>query len=296
MYRRNMGKQKSKKYCGTGLALVLLCGMTACADHSSDEKQIVWDETTVQEIYIAPEDTGAVQKDMEVPGNRESSNEDTQALNGDETSGRKAFAVILENIYTNHIFPDGKDYGYDDFSDISSNTFAVYDIDGDGKEELLINYTTTSMAGMVAAIYDYDSESDTVTEEFLEFPALKFYDNGIIEAEMSHNQGLAGDFWPYRLYQYSRDTDTYIQVGIVDAWDKSLSETDFEGNPFPAEIDSDGDGIVYYIMTDGTYELNTPLDEEEYNQWRDSYVGESAPVEVPFKNLTRDNIKEISGS
>ena len=336
MYRKNMRKHKIRRYLGTGAALVLLCGMTACAGHSSDRKQDVRDETTEQEIEIVPEDIGngqedvksgqedtklsqedtksgqedmnggggafngvqgdkgIEQKDTDFSGTAENGGGDMRSQKGDETSRSKAYASLLDNIYTNHTFPEGQDFGYDGSSDMSNNTFAVYDIDMDGEDELLINYTTTYMAGMVGIIYDYDSKSDTVREEFLEFPALKFYDNGIIEAEASHNQGLAGDFWPYTLYQYRRDTDTYIQVGIVDAWDRAFSETDFEGNPFPEAIDSDGDGIVYYVMTGGSYKLNTPVDSEEYNQWRNSYVGGAALMEVPFKALSQENIKDTA--
>ena len=54
-----------------------------------------------------------------------------------------AYAAALEEIYTNHTFPDGKDFGFDGFHDMSENKFAVYDIDSDGKKELIVLYTTT---------------------------------------------------------------------------------------------------------------------------------------------------------
>lgn len=135
----------------------------------------------------------------------------------DDESMKAAYVSILEEIYYNHTFPDGEDYGFFDSSHISDNKFAVCDIDQDGKDELIIQYITTYMAGMVELIYDYDKESDTVRTEFGEFPAITFYDNGVIEAGFSHNQGLAGDFWPYNLYQYEPDSDAYIMVGMIDA-------------------------------------------------------------------------------
>lgn len=270
--RRNI---RGKKSYGIVTVLLLLCGLNACTNDSAGKsKQVKMQEDRNEE-----------------PGEKANSPESPEAY--DELR-KQEYISVLENIYLNHIFLDGTDYGFDDYYNISENQFAVYDIDQDGEKELLVHYITTNMAGMVEIIYDYDHDSGKVREEFLEFPALKCYDNGVIEAGWSHNQGLAGRFWPYTLYKYDKESDTYFQVAMVDAWDKTLSEKDYDGNSFPDSVDVNGDGIVYYIMSDGKYEFRRPVDGEEYNQWRNSYLGNAELINIPYQSLTEENIYAIN--
>lgn len=129
-----------------------------------------------------------------------------------------AYISALKDFYYEHSLPGVEDEPFEDLP-ISDNRFAVYDVDADGKEELIISYVTTYIAGMMELIYEYDEEMDTLIEQFREFPALTYYDNGVIKAEWSHNQGLAGEFWPYSLYQYKEESDAYEMLAMVDAWD-----------------------------------------------------------------------------
>ena len=124
---------------------------------------------------------------------------------------REAYILALENLYTNYIWPDGTVMDF--YGDISQNQFAVYDIDGDGEEELIIEYTTSSMAGMEEAVFGYDNEAGIFYQEFRESPGWTFYDNGFIRADASHNQGGDSDAWPYTMYQYDEGTDAYVEVG-----------------------------------------------------------------------------------
>lgn len=204
----------------------------------------------------------------------------------------QAYFTALENLIQNHVLPDGTDVG-EPFGDVSENKFAVYDIDNDGKEELIILYSTTATVGMAGCVYGYNSKTGTLQAELQEFPLLTFYDNGIVKALWSHNQGLAGDFWPYNLYQYNTDSDSYTLVGMVDAWDKKYVETDYEGNSFPSDIDKSGTGIVYYIMEDGEYDNTHPVDAVEYEKWTDSHIGKALEIQIPYKDLTEENIAQI---
>ena len=147
-------------------------------------------------------------------------------------------------------------------------------------------------------IYGFDSASGTVREELRAYPSLIYYDNGIVEEQMSHNHGMApeGDFWPYILYQYNEETDCYDVIASVDAWSRSYREEDYDGNPFPEEVDADGDGIVYYVMEGGAYALENPVDGPEYQRWRDSYVRDKRQIEVPYVSLTPDNVYGLNAS
>lgn len=206
---------------------------------------------------------------------------------------REAYYTALQNLLNRHVLPDGTDCGYDSVSNMAENKFALYDIDQDGTEELIVMYTTTYMAGQVQAVYEYDGAAKELSAELVEFPMLTFYDNGVVKAGWSHNQGLAGEFWPYTLYQYDASSDRYVNVGMVDAWDKNLSQTDAQGNPFPDEIDVSGTGFVYYIMTNGEYETVDPVDASSYNEWFDSYQKGAAEVEIPYQDLTEEQIASI---
>ena len=201
-----------------------------------------------------------------------------------------AYADALENLLQNQILPDGTDAE----GDMAQGKFALCDVDNDGKKELLFMNTNTYMAAQAEYVFAYDPEAKKLQTEFSEFPALTFYDNGIIKAEWSHNQGLAGDnFWPYSLYQYVPETDSYGLVGMVDAWDKNCAETDDQNNPFPSEIDKSGTGIVYYIMKDGQYDTTHPVDASDYNAWINSYIGNALEIQIQYMDMTEENISQI---
>lgn len=136
----------------------------------------------------------------------------TDITDAEMLEGRsEAYILTLQNLYSNRIWPDGT--VVDVMGDISDNTFAVYDVDGDGEDELIIKYTSSSMAGMIEAVYGYDDEIGALYQKFSDFPALTFYDNGFIRADASHNQSDDPDAWPYTMYQYNEDARVYEAVG-----------------------------------------------------------------------------------
>ncbi len=194
-----------------------------------------------------------------------------------------AYMKVLNSLYDKKEFPDGENRGFSEGSDISDNTFAIYDIDNDGAEELIINYITTDSSRMVKKIYGYDYITAGVREEFSEYPSTTIYDNGIIVAYWSHNHGrsiLAG-FWPYGLYQYNGVTDKYDVIAVVDAWDKNTVYPDF-----PTSVDKDGDGIVYCVMADNELDYKNAMDKADYETWLASYIGDAKEVELPYMELS----------
>ncbi len=204
-----------------------------------------------------------------------------------------AYFAALENLIQNHMLPDGADGG-EQLGDMSENKFAVHDVDNDGKDELILLYSTTITAGMAGYVFAYDREAGTLQTQLQEYPALTFYDNGIVKALWSHNQGHAGDdFWPYSLYQYNPDSDRYALIGMVDAWDKNYAETDDQSNPFPSDIDKSGTGFVYYIMEDGQYDNTHPVDASEYNAWVNVHIGDASEIPIQYMDLTEENILRI---
>ena len=66
---------------------------------------------------------------------------------------------------------------------------------------------------------------------------MNFYNNGSLEVMWSHNQGSAGDaLWPYTLYKYNKESDSYDVIAQVDAWDKSFYEKCYIAEIFPIEV------------------------------------------------------------
>lgn len=200
-----------------------------------------------------------------------------------------AYTDVLEGVYFDHVFPAGQDLGLAEGSSEDGNQFAIFDVDQDGQDELIISYTTTYTAGMTEFVLGFDEASGAVTQEFAQFPLVTYYDNGIIQAGWSHSQGKAGDaLWPYTFWRYDPQTDTYEGVEMVDAWDKKLVE-----DGFPEDVDKDGDGVVYYFAQYGNYDQSDPVDNDAYEQWRDSFVGGAEELRIPYMTLNEENIKSI---
>lgn len=138
-----------------------------------------------------------------------------------DAARKEAYKAALENLYVNHVFPDGTTCNYRDAQDLAESQFTILDIDGDGEEELIIRYVSGPMAGMREVIYGF-SGGDFLMEELLEFPPLVYYDNGFIRADASHNQGNDTDGWPYVMYQYMGESDSYKEVGSGVSGDGSI--------------------------------------------------------------------------
>lgn len=201
-----------------------------------------------------------------------------------------SYRETVENFAYEHRFPDGSAVPADSaFGSMDGNFFAVADVDGDGEKELVISFTAGPMASMALYVCGFEENTGKVTVLLTEFPSVSFYPGGFLEAQLSHNHGLAGDsFWPYTLY--AREGGSYESIAFVDAWDVSLARVDGTGKPFPADIDADGDGIVYLVTRDG--ETKT-LDGKDYASWRSSILGQGEPIPVSYYAVTRDNIRQV---
>ncbi len=201
-----------------------------------------------------------------------------------------AYGKALWDIYRQGVLPDGHPLEYTGIESAERNEFAVCDVDGDGRKELLIRWSNSvSMAGM--AEYVLGSDGDQCYTELAEYPSLYYYDNGSVEADWSHNQGLAGRIWPKNFYRYNVEMDVYESFGSMDAWDKSLLA---EG--FPDEIDADGDGLVYYLMPidwKGDYENREAVDGPAYEAWRAEHLGEANLIQPVYQELTVENIEAL---
>lgn len=201
-------------------------------------------------------------------------------------TARKTLEDAVETLRTTGTLPGFEALVGDEMS--TEYRYTITDIDGDGFEELLLMQDPGVMASMDYLVLD--GQGGQLRAELEVFPSLTFYENGYVRADASHNQGLAGDFWPYALYRYDAESDSYQKVAAVDAWDGSIHAQDYAGNPFPKDADASGAGIVYYVAENGeTYGDNgtfavEPMDQADFQKWEASWQGSGAVVDFSLEN------------
>ena len=197
-----------------------------------------------------------------------------------------------------YILPDGTDRSAD-FDpaygniggDVRNNQFAVADVDGDGAEELVIQYLSSNSAGQRGLVSSWNPETGWITTAFTNH-TLTFYENGAVREDWGHNQGLNGRQWPFFLYRYLPQTDRYEEVGALEAWDICRCPDDF-----PQETDTSGSGIVYYIhpaqLDASQWDQVEPVDRSVYLSWLDETLQGSAERTLTYFPLTEENIRQI---
>ena len=220
----------------------------------------------------------------------------TDPLSGGDPLVRSRYASLLEDLIMGRPLPDGLSLSFEDRPNspagYAGNQFAVYDVDGDGREELLLSYSTTMVANQGTYVLDYRADTDTLLLQSPDRLGLEpiFYENGTALSPWSHNQGFGGRFWPYDVYHYDAQTDSYTFGGSADAWDREISDQNADFPAFPEDLDVSGSGFLYYLDGD-----ETPVDESVYLQWLEGHTGGSDPLPVQWFALTEQNIARLSG-
>lgn len=211
---------------------------------------------------------------------------------------RHYYGGILSQVIAAWRLPDmelGTGTADDDLDSIEmeKNCFALADVDQDGREELLVRWTTTITAGEIEAVYDYNPVCGEVKREFVAYPALTYYDNGIIKAEWSHNQVPPAEFWPFTLYQYESESDSYVEVGSVRAWE----DMEIEGWDFPDELDVDGDGMVYEIEKAGeeyqAYE-GFKYNQADVDEWLGGFMEGAKELPLTYHPMTYESFADFT--
>ena len=218
---------------------------------------------------------------------------ETTAPEQRDASAKKAFHAALKTIHDDLVWPVLPDSGKIEIFEpatIDDQQFAIADVDGDGEKELIVSVSDTYMAGMCEIVYGYDPANDTVRVEAQAFPGATYYP-GMLKVLSSHNQGHAGDvLWPYGVLTYDAASDSYQFTCSVDAWDRNLSETDFEGNPYPEDIDVDNVGHVY-LISDG--EGDHTLNQADFEEWEAALFAGKEPLDIPWQKRTKENIDAV---
>ena len=289
----------------TAAVCALLCILTACG--RTDNQTAPPEDSTPPQVLTEspqvpaepPQDPASTEPQEVRPAAEKPPETAPEPVKGEEPAVPQAGGSAMLTAYANVLeemrdrFAEWKNPG----DQLSDNHFAVFDIDGDGVEELVTEFCTGPTAALEINIYGYDSQSGETFSELCESYGATVYDNGVIIVLASHNQGRAGEnFWPYTIYLYDPLRDIYLKMTWVDAWDRQVADgADWGDVPFPAEVDEDDDGVVYYVITDGSYAPQAdPVDGPAYEAWRESLLAGTARVEIPWQPLTDENINGLS--
>lgn len=215
---------------------------------------------------------------------------------GERTSARETYAAVLRDWLYSGVLPGGGEG-----TGCREDTFAVFDVDGDGAEELVIRYTSGITADMQGLVLSFDSAytgyGSPVFTELSDTPMLTFYPGGLATAGASHNQTY-GELWPYTLYRWDPESGLYTGLASVYSVSRSILEEIGRAEEYPAGADGTGAGTVYYVTL--TYASGAEpagsrtLDSAQYQAWlADIMGGETEPLEVPYLSLTEENIASI---
>ncbi|MBR3630927.1 MAG: hypothetical protein IKN55_10740 [Oscillospiraceae bacterium] len=202
-----------------------------------------------------------------------------------DRSAGMIYREALENLRDHEIFPDGS--GCRIAGSMDDNRFAVYDIDGDGRDELIIRFDQAAESDQIELIYGIN-DRESLFEELVCTPHVTYYEGGLVRVEAAPSDGYRGDFKPFAVYQYDSQSDTFGLVANVDALSLgALMAAGLEDEAYPEDADTSGSGMVYYIGSDH------PVDVTEYEAWYHALFDGAVEIELPFFNLDENAVSSL---
>lgn len=271
-----------KKRISVVLILMLLLGMlSACGTQTDQESALQPSENTTESTTkpttFAPETS--------IPAETEPATTEGFWDTPEHAAFQKALRTIHDELY---LPESGERIELWEPGTIEDESFAICDVDCDGKDELLISIYNTYIAGMCEIVYGYDEQIDDLRVEAWNYVGVTYYP-GLLRESAAHSQGYAGDvLWPYRVYVYNEAEDVYQAEYVVDAWDKAINDYDpYREIPYPEDVDTDHDGYVY-IVKEGEEERF--LNRRDFETWEAEIFAGKEPITIPWQKMTAWNI------
>ena len=193
------------------------------------------------------------------------------------TVRRNYYANVLERLYFYDTLPDDGDDIETKMAD-DYETYAVYDIDGDGIEELMLYVNRPGTGSSWSIIYEYNVDTDSLKQELYAYMDNQFYSNGRIVGMDDFSHGVM-------VYVYNPENDDYsdsyltIMRGTT-YWDMGSNNEDHSGYDYR----------VYHSNT----EEETYMTEEEYNQWLADQTAGATEIEIPWKKIVDEEYREYA--
>ena len=200
---------------------------------------------------------------------------------------REALTAALDRLENQGIWPDGRpvEYAFLEGPTVTDR-FAIADVDGDGKEELILSHEDDVSAALFTAVYGWDGASADLREELSASPGLTFYENGTVRAPWSHHQ-LPSAEEPYTLFRWNEAQDVYEPEYQVSSWNRELMEAQSFPEPYPQEADVSGSGSVYFLDRVGSSDLGVPVDVQEFRAFEQSWKGAELSLDWQEVSVTR---------
>ena len=165
-----MLKHIKKTFLPVMLCLVM-CTCTACTSRSKEETEISETETEISKT-------------------------ETETSETETESAVSAYRNVLRKIRQNHMYP-GSDTEFTEFDweESLSIYYAIVDVNQDGIKELLLDFDYDSGPDGGITVYTYDPNAPTLVHEIGGFFTFsRFYDNGIVEEDISHGSPYGGPY------------------------------------------------------------------------------------------------------
>lgn len=207
---------------------------------------------------------------------------DLPVFSDDPTINHQYFESII-TLETTGYLPDGEfiydinDQYYYNYKEIAySDKVAVYDINNDGKNELLIKIGGTGYSDNNLYVFSYNFNENF--ELLFRIPAREtFFDNSIVKIDDYKTQykQYYEEFYPYScLIINSTEITIFAHV-------EQLFLTDNNDIPgFPNDCDLNNNNVVYKIVYNNDYSNFEYLDDADYYEWKKEHL--SKPQNIQF--------------
>ena len=248
-------------------------------------------DTLPESSQTSSQSSSQVSPEMDSSEIGSSETETTPALSPEELALYTAYQNALTDLLERSILPDGK------ASKSEADFFMIQNVDDDETEELILAWTSSSSFGNIFHVYQYDIPSEAFHVKWNKSSSIKLYDKDTVLVPVPVNYGLSStdQFYPYGIYQYNKKRSAYTFQAYVDAWQKSFLSTDYDGNPYPSNIDTDNAGLVYCISY--CNEGDDYVNDYNYSQAQyDLFCNETFGTQITInqmKELSIENIKSI---
>lgn len=227
----------------------------------------------------APADTQAAVQDTAAPADTQTAGQDTWQAQYDNARMKDCFGNALLRIAEWNTFPDGQQFEMSSDMDAKdAYQYAIYDVDGDGRKELIVSVWYAA-AAPTTRIYDYNPASGQLRLEMEGFHKPILYSNGMVKVKEQKNE-YGGKLYPYRIYTYDAATDLYEEMTLVYSYPSSLTTVP----------DLDGDDNVIFVEDMYQNGRQKGMTQAEYDAWLQAYLAGAQKVKLSWKSIDREKV------
>ena len=223
-------------------------------------------------------------------------NTSTTKKNNTSEKTYEAYRQALYEFVDTNVFPSGKIAagGISDSTDwgemLNKPEFVICDVDGDNKDEMIINWCGGDLAAWGDYAFEYDEAQECFNPIF-HTDSGTIYPNGIRIAYNLHSY-YGGEM--AEIFKINDETKQWESIGyyeeiLKDCWEQYtfLNDQDIS---YPEELDTNGEGRIYHIKCeeyDGLYSV------KDFKKIEKKLTGGVEPIDTDRKELIKENIDVV---